>query len=121
MPGQTAAEIASAYELKQKTAHNVLAALLQEHRRLIAVEGTGANDPPRRYRSLAPQFEEFGVEDRDESIPPRLSYLCGKRQGNHFQLLSPATIGGRGEPVAVALPEPGLPGAAWGGVGSGHG
>ena len=56
---RTADEIATGTNLKLKTVQNVLAAMMKEVPRPFAVQGTGAKNDPRQYRTLAPRFEGF--------------------------------------------------------------
>jgi hypothetical protein len=75
-----AAEIAAACQLKLKTVQNVLGEMMQEAPRPTAVEGSGAKNDPRRYRSLAAGFDGFG----HEMIPPDRPAYTGMVGGNHF-------------------------------------
>jgi hypothetical protein len=80
----TAEEIATETTLKLKTVQNVLAGMMKETPRLFAVQGTGAKNDPRQYRSLAPRFEGFGADAEEKLIPPDGSPLGRTAGGNHF-------------------------------------
>jgi hypothetical protein len=82
---KTAEEIATETNLKLKTVQNVLATLMKEVPRPFAVQGTGAKNNPRQFRTLSPRFESFGADLGGEMIPPDGSPLGGKAGGNQFR------------------------------------
>ncbi len=81
---RTATEIAEGCGIKLKTVQNVLATLLKEIPRPIAVQGTGFKNDPRQYRMREPHFEGFGADGGGNLIPPDESPLGGKAGRNHF-------------------------------------
>jgi hypothetical protein len=81
---QTADEIAGGAGLKLKTVQNLIAGMVKEVPQPFATQGTGAKNAPRRYHTLAPQFDGFGADTRDEMIPPDDAHIGGKGGGNHF-------------------------------------
>ncbi|MDQ3780467.1 MAG: helicase RepA family protein [Chloroflexota bacterium] len=82
---QTAEELATATSIKLKTIQNVLAAMRKETPPPLAVQGTGAKNEPRRYRTRSPHFEGFSVEDAQEMLPPDGFPLGGTVGGKHFR------------------------------------
>lgn len=81
---QTAEEIAEGTGIKLKTVQNLLAAIHKETPQPLTVQGTGAKNDRRRYRTLAPHFEGFGAESSQEMIPPDGSPIGNTVGGNHF-------------------------------------
>jgi hypothetical protein len=81
---QTAEEVATGTGIKLKTIQNVVAGMLKEAPRPIAVRGTGAKNDPRRYRTLSPRFEGFGTKGDEEMAPPDPPPYRGSVGGNHF-------------------------------------
>ena len=86
-------------------------------------EGTATKNDPRRYRTLSPHLEGFWAQDAEDSIPPAGPPFRGTAGGFNFgeRREKLATIGGRGEPLPVAVPKPCLPGTQLGESEADHG
>jgi hypothetical protein len=67
---ETVEEIAAGAGIKLKTVQNVLAGMIRENPRPIAVRSSGSKNDPRQYRTLSPQFEEFGADGGKAIVPP---------------------------------------------------
>jgi hypothetical protein len=82
---QTAEEVATGIGIKIKTVQNTVAAMIKETPRLIAVQGKGTKNDPRRYRAVAPRFDGFGANGARPMVPPADATSRSVAGGNHVQ------------------------------------
>jgi hypothetical protein len=81
---QTADEIVGGAGLKLKTVQNLIAGMVKEVPQPFATQGTGAKNDPRRYHTLAQQFDGFAADIDEEMVPPDDAYKGEDGGGNHF-------------------------------------